>query len=202
MLALLLQTTQLARQVAPNVYVTVQPPPGGMPEWAKILISAATGAVFALLGSLGMELLKRRLDRKETTNAVSKQLADELTHNLRLVDSARRIFADAAKAQEDSRIAAVFVLQLMTTAATTDRYEDNFEKKKGTVHELDPKQSLAQFYRLFPRTLKGQEDFAAASSFLDMASKLGHNYLESHQIPFDPKLDFDDSAYWTLFRTR
>jgi hypothetical protein len=44
MLAAFLQTApQLAKQVAPQVYVTVQQP-AGMPEWVKIFISAAVGA--------------------------------------------------------------------------------------------------------------------------------------------------------------
>jgi hypothetical protein len=45
---------QAAVQVQPKtIYVHEASP--GMPEWARILISAATGALFAIFGNVAME---------------------------------------------------------------------------------------------------------------------------------------------------
>lgn len=49
------QAPVLAKQIAPNVYVTVQQPPHGMPEWVKTLLSAA---VFGIATSTAMEFVK------------------------------------------------------------------------------------------------------------------------------------------------
>ena len=47
---------QAVIQAAPNtIYVREAP---GMPEWVKILISAGTGALFAILGNIAMEFIK------------------------------------------------------------------------------------------------------------------------------------------------
>jgi hypothetical protein len=85
MLSLILQTAQQAKQVAPNVYVTTQQPPGGMPEWVKIVISAAVGALFGIAGSVVMEFVKPKILNADLKRTVAFQLSWELDTNMRKI---------------------------------------------------------------------------------------------------------------------
>lgn len=61
---------QAAAQLPP-IYVTVQQPAGGLPEWEKTLISAGIGALFGILSSIGMEYAKPWIANRATrTNMV------------------------------------------------------------------------------------------------------------------------------------
>ena len=61
MLSIILQAVQQAHQLAPDVHIILlQLPPTGMPEWAKILISAGVGALFGIVDNIAMEYVKRK----------------------------------------------------------------------------------------------------------------------------------------------
>ena len=61
---LLIQVAQQAKEVAPQVWVTVQQPPPGMPEWLTILITAAVGAILGISTNIATEYLKPGITRK------------------------------------------------------------------------------------------------------------------------------------------
>jgi hypothetical protein len=74
MLMLLQQAAQhapvLSKQVGPNLYVALQPPPAGMPEWEKTLFAAAVCAIFGLLDGLVMEYAKPWITHRRTRTEV------------------------------------------------------------------------------------------------------------------------------------
>jgi hypothetical protein len=52
------QTPVTLAQAPPQIYVTVQQPAGGMPEWLKILITAGEGALVGICSNIAMEYVK------------------------------------------------------------------------------------------------------------------------------------------------
>jgi hypothetical protein len=62
----------------------------GMPEWVRILISAATGALFALGVSLMMEYLRPNIVKRDLKKEATEHLISELTENMDLVLSGCR----------------------------------------------------------------------------------------------------------------
>jgi hypothetical protein len=96
MLSLFLQAAQQAKQVAPNVYVTVQQPPGGMPEWVRIVISASVGAFFGVGGNVAMELLKPKIVKGPSRREVVAQLVIEIRRNLDHLESIKKVIQEAA----------------------------------------------------------------------------------------------------------
>jgi|SRR5271155_1801936 len=82
MLLLLLQAPILAKQMVPNVYVTVQQPVGGMPEWIKILITAVISALFAFGVALLTERMKLGIAKTKLKKEASEQMLAELKRNM------------------------------------------------------------------------------------------------------------------------
>lgn len=74
----------------PSINVTVQQPPG-WPEWARTLLSALTGAVFAMITTFLTDYIKRRNLKKE----VREQLSIELMENLSVAERASEMLNGA-----------------------------------------------------------------------------------------------------------
>lgn len=146
MLTLILQAAQQAKEVAPQVYVTVQQPPAGMPEWVKILITAVVGAVIGIVSAPLVEAVKRYFARIGLRKRVRQFLVDELIDNLeRAEHTLSRILLHTQDTDED-----LIACVSLATAAVRQIYDDQFQHyfaaEKAIVYEIDPDRLLAEFY--------------------------------------------------------
>ena len=84
----------LLQAALPPIYVTVQQPAGGMPEWAKTLISAGIGALFGIISSLAMEYIKPAVLHRKQERIVKEQLAAEVSDNLSSIEGFARMLQE------------------------------------------------------------------------------------------------------------
>lgn len=146
LVALIQAVPQLAKQVAPNLYVIVQQPPAGMPEWVKILISAGTGAVLGIASNVLMEYLKPLIAAKTTSRQLKDELTEELTGNLDLLQSLKSYLAAT---KDDSGVEDIDIYSRaisVATDATRDRYDYFYEENKILLHKMPGKKFLIRFY--------------------------------------------------------
>jgi hypothetical protein len=78
---------QAAAQHLPPINITVQQPAGGIPEWAKILISASVGAAFAVGTNAIMEFIKPAITKRSVKSMVVRSLINEVNTLLETIDS-------------------------------------------------------------------------------------------------------------------
>src|SRR4051794_37652562 len=115
----MLWPSQLPPQVVaqiPPIQVTVQSPPG-MPEWIKILITAATGALLGIISNIAMEYVKPWIARRQLRKTVTAQLMNEFRENVSIVAAARRILLraehDSKNARDTARQVATVILKAL-----------------------------------------------------------------------------------------
>jgi hypothetical protein len=203
MFLLLLQAVQqaptLAKQVGPNLYVTVQPSPAGMPEWVKILITALVGVVVGTVGNISMEFVKPKIARRQLRKTLSEQLDDELMLNLNAMESGKRILADARdKSEEKRRLALVYVSWIAQQSIKRDRYDLYLAEEKALVYQIDDKKFLASFYDLVNEELL---DLARKQNFVELlirfgtASTMGRWYLQERKLEFRSDWTVMEDAY-------
>ena len=189
MLSLLLQAAQQAQQVAPNVYVTVQQPPAGMPEWVKIVISAAVGAVFAIGGSMLMELMKPKIAKVSSRKEVKTQLVIEVKRNLEQLNKASKVMSEAREGKRHDAYGAVYYLRNIWN----DRYLYYLQNQPIYVFELDRLKLLKSFYQISMVELEQaitqgevDSDFSGPSSageLMSHAINIGSNFVGSLKWP-------------------
>jgi hypothetical protein len=138
MLLLILQAAQEAKQIAPNVYV--MPAPAGMPEWAKIVISASVGAVFGVGGNIMMEMLKPKISKGSSRREVVAQLVTEVRRNREHLESIRKALEEGEN--DKSKNHALYVLNHIWD----DRYRYYKKEQPILVYEIDRHKSLDDFY--------------------------------------------------------
>jgi hypothetical protein len=90
------QTPTLAKQLSPNLYVTVQPSPG-MPEWVKILITAAVGALVGIASNIAMEYVKPGIVKRQKRELIAQHLNAELCANMSAITAAKRVLEGLMK---------------------------------------------------------------------------------------------------------
>jgi hypothetical protein len=131
------------------IYVTVQQPTGGFPEWAKIVISAAVGALLGIISSIVMEYVKPVLFAKRVKHEVRDMVMPELKRNMKsLEDFLRRVFpseASIGQARKDD-IPLKALVSMFLGKLSSDRYSFCFEKEKAALYALDGRMCLTAFY--------------------------------------------------------
>lgn len=151
---------QAVIQAAPNtIYVREAP---GMPEWVKILISAGTGALFAILGNIAMEFIKPTIARRSSKREVRKQLLYEVRENVRLLDQVRTILKEDPPPK--NRIPhALAVLKRIND----ERYRFYSTEEMIFVYEIDRGKNLEKLYRLSKRDVPGAIENGGVSAYAD-----------------------------------
>jgi hypothetical protein len=142
MLSLILQAAQQAPQVVPDVHIVLQqPPPSGMPEWAKTLISAGVGALFAIAGNVVMEFIKIRIERRR----VARQLSVELVDVLSSVIAASQLVADSRSADPErkSNVANVIITFLKNNRLKRYAYFTN--NQQSLIYGISEFEKLSSF---------------------------------------------------------
>jgi hypothetical protein len=171
-----------AQQRLPPVYVTVQEPPG-WPEWAKILVAALAGAVFAVC----LEFVKPWIVKWNTMRTVRRHLNEELLDCLGSVEKAAWCI-DAAKDQgEEFEIMTLSVVEIVAGSIDNDRYRFYFEQQKAVVYEIDKDKHLSAFYRYVTHSLKiaiEDKDLKNIKIVLGMAESVGREYVKAKGLKY------------------
>jgi hypothetical protein len=186
----------IVQQAPPQVYVTVQQPSGGMPEWIKILISAAVGAGVGIFSNMVTEYIKSIKAKSQALKNLNSQLIPELKENLDQVETVRRMTGRASEGGLDHRQSALGFARDILRSVTNDRYLSNFEEQKALVYEVDPKKTLSGFYRSVANALDAPNnfDFGSLLHYIRIASEQGRGYLSEHGVEYTPTPDsFYDS---------
>jgi hypothetical protein len=144
--AFVLTALQLTKQVAPQIYVTVQQP-AGMPEWVKILITAVVGAIFGIVSAPLTELAKTFILRIPTRRRIKAQLVDELIGNLDKVEQATSEILSLPKATKPEISRCLGLSEATVHELHTDQFDHYFVAEKAIVYEIDPDRNLAEFYK-------------------------------------------------------
>jgi hypothetical protein len=138
---------QAVIQAAPTtIYVREAP---GMPEWVKILISAGTGALFAIIGSVVMEFMKPKIAKRALKREITAQLVGEVEDNLRPLREVREIL------KEDEILATKNYFRIVTILkrVADERYREYLETHKILIYEIDHAKNLDNFYDLSKKQL-------------------------------------------------
>jgi hypothetical protein len=178
----------IVQQVPPQIQVNVEMPPG-MPEWVKILISAAVGALFAMLGGIVMEYLKPLITKQRTRKMVRSQLAAELLDNMSFVHGAVAILGESEKVAPGKRDAVVSLAATMLRMTNTDRFDHFFTNEKMLVYEVDDDKSLSTFYEVVKTTIPGvlqSRNYSDMRIMIGEASRLAHQYIDHHKLEYGP----------------
>jgi len=189
---LLLQAAARLPSGAP-IYVTVQQPPG-LPIWITALISAAVGAVFAIVTGIGMEYVKPYISKRLARQTVSRELDDEFAVNFQNLMNAVEIIADAEQGGGEFVGKALETASMLLTGFRTDRFLCHFEKDKTIYYEIDRERNLASFYEIvkdvLPEAIRLKKlDLIALPCMLMEGS--GTKYAQAHGLPI-PTLE----PYW------
>jgi len=193
------QAPTLAKQVGPNLYVTIQPPPAGMPEWLRILITAFVGFAVGTVSGISMEFVKPKIAKRQLRKGVSEQLDDELMLNLSAMESGKRILTDARdKSEEKRRLALVYVSWIAQQSIKRDRYDFYLAGEKALVYQIDEKKFLAGFYGLVNEELVDlarKQNFAELLIRFGTASTMGRWYLQERKLELRPDWTVIEDAY-------
>jgi hypothetical protein len=178
---------QAVQQVPPVIHVTVQQPPaGGMPEWAKTLISASVGAFFAIISNVLIEYRHERRIRKQAREQVTAELMsnmDFVTSHWRYLSSSDN---ETAK-DEENEMAARTLLMLMDIHR--DRYTYFFEEHKSILYGIDSNKRLSSFYK----SIDSLQEFAdrQKTQGIMISTKAAHLYgsefLREEGADYEPK---------------
>jgi hypothetical protein len=185
--ALVLQTAQqsqmLAKQVAPNVYVAIQPPPGGMPEWLKVLTSAAVGALVGIISNIAMEYVKPWIAQHSLKKKVTVQIVSELAANYSKIQSAIRALNTASS--DESEATSMAISEAILEDMDVDRYEFNFANNKALVYEIDPKGRITTAYKALrkAKTAADKLHYRLMISSFRMAAIQVQIFFKEHNIP-------------------
>jgi hypothetical protein len=131
---------QAVMQAAPTV-IYVREAAGGMPEWVKILISAAVGALFAIVGSVAMEFIKPAITRRHTLRKVRSSLHAEFLANLANAQAAKRLMDRVLEGTEKEQLDILSYISKLSNLIKRDRYDFYFASEKDAVYQADKKTS-------------------------------------------------------------
>jgi hypothetical protein len=176
-------------QAPPQIYVTVQQPPGGMPEWLKILITAGVGALVGICSNIAMEYVKPWVAKRVLKKTVTKQIHDELLKALAAAHSAYRILNSAADKSEDEKRVAAGYAELIGSGVETDRFDFYFADQKALMYELDESNSIKTFYRAVKQGSEAARSLAfdRAKNLFYVATNLMEPYIRFHKLTYAPE---------------
>ena len=147
MVALILQAAQQAKQIAPNVYVVVQQPASGMPEWIKILLSAVVGSVFTIGAGVFSELTKPLLAQQTMASLFVIAFRRELRRNQTYVVIARNELKGYRTIRKENH-ECCNLLRTAVAKVKWTRYEYYKANETSTVHDVDRYDHIDDVYSL------------------------------------------------------
>ena len=185
-LSMVQAASQLARQIAPNMYVTVQQPLPGMPEWVKILISAGTGALLGIASNIAMEYLKPWIAERATSKQLKEELTEELTDNLDLMQS---FMSYLVKTKDDPEVEDSDIFARATAICldvSRDRYDYFYSEKKIALHNMPGKKPLIKFYGSINSLLRYAETQSYKGELIstDSARLSGQLFLKENGVAY------------------
>jgi hypothetical protein len=133
------QTRAIVQAAPPQVFVTVQPPPG-MPEWVKIIISASVGALLAVLGSVVMEFIKPKIARRQ----ISLQLVAEVKRNLGYLKKVEEVIKAAANGEPLNMAHAEYLI----SNVWDERFRYYMKEQPIFVYQIDRQKTLEEMYQM------------------------------------------------------
>jgi hypothetical protein len=152
MFSLLVQTAHYApatvQAVPVQVYVTVQQPTAGIPEWLKLLITVVVGALIGIISSIAMEYLKPFIAERTMSKTLKAQLADELLTNFNRLQAAKRLLVRGEAVSGDEGRMAYVVAFTILGSLHRDRFDLAFTTQKILLYKLDKLGTLVAFYKL------------------------------------------------------
>jgi hypothetical protein len=174
------QVPVLARQVAPNIYVTVQPAPG-MPEWAKILISASVGALLGISSNILMEFVKPSIAKRKLKKLIKAHLIPEATLSVRSIEACMRVFSEVNDVGKSGRYAMDFA-KISIDCRSGEMYEHFLNEERVATHEIDRRMIVRAFYDELHSVAKGIDEgkygFSILHALISSLSHLGRNALD------------------------
>jgi hypothetical protein len=187
------QATQQVIQVNPApsspIYVNVQQPPPGMPEWEKLLISAGVGALLGIISNIAMEYVKPWIAKRLLRRTVADQLAAELADNMNEVDAGKNLLEEEVSKPPNEQETVLTVIRISAGLVKSDRFDYYFAEQKAIVYELDEANLLVTFYKIMKSTLpltSNPKNFTDTKQLFVMAHYMGKTYLAQHHRPFIP----------------
>lgn len=166
------------------INVTVQQPPG-WPEWARTLLSALTGAVFAVLVTFVTDWIKRRNLKRE----IYEQITEELMDNLTIAEIGNKRLNDAADAPEQEQLHVCVWAEALARQINSDRFDYYFAEHKSLVYEIDKKKQANSFYAAMENGLLDKTRFSELAADYLMAYAIGIKYLEDRKLEFIRRRD-------------
>jgi hypothetical protein len=164
----------------PSINVTVQQPPG-WPEWARTLLSALTGAVFAMITTFLTDYIKRRNLKKD----VREQLSIELMENLSVAERASEMLNGAEDKPEAEKQRVVKWARALARLVNSDRFDYYLAEHKALVYEIDKRKQTRGFYEALENALpKHGRNFNELSAYYSVAIATGFAYLDDQKMKF------------------
>ena len=193
----MLMLLDAVQQAAQPITVIVQQSPG-LPEWIRILITAATGAVFGIGSSVATDFVKTTLATKKLRKDIAAQLTAELTLNLDRIGTGARILSTPGREVEGVELKRLGTMSLILDDINEDRFRHFFEEQKTLVYEFDRKNTLSEFYKICKKASEiireGNYDLIAVQ--FKLATLMGHQFLRDHGIKYEEK-----ATVWEYFAT-
>jgi len=182
-------------QQLPPINVTVQSPPG-MPIWLSAPISAAIGAMFAVVTNVVMEFVKPKINQRVLHRMMREHIDTEFKKNMALVYKGFRTFEllgdNAEQITGDAKQVVLFGLLFLKCPKFS--YYRNLQPI--VVSEIDPEDHLAVFNESVVGWREMIEERELYSSFegsvrivVSLLKQYGEGYLASSglQISMNPE---------------
>lgn len=169
-------TGQAVVEAAPNV-IYVREVVWSMPEWVRIVISAAVGAVFGIGGNIAMEFLKPRMAKAALKKMIATQLIHEMKKNLTVVSEL------SLKLSEPSTTAAHLICASVLQAdehLRWDRYTFYLENERSAIYEMDPQGSMNTLLKIPPQ----MDELSRRHKFPEVYAKV-KGYIERSNAMID-----------------
>lgn len=170
----------------PPINVVVQNPPG-MSEWAKTLLSASVGFVFAMVASVVMEYVKPWIAKRSLQQDMSTHLREEVMLNVNLLMGAMNAINHVNArtfgfAPEDLHNAGLVLVEQLNS----DRFDLYFTDHKLSVYEQTGHRELIRFYKLIGGILSVVEHrrWISLRPTIHEAIEKGRKYFADQGIDF------------------
>ena len=192
------QVPVLARQAAPNIYVTVQPAPGG-PEWAKILISASVGAVLGISSNILMEFVKPSIAKRQLKKLIKAHLIPEATLSVHSIQACMRLFSEVNDVGKSGHYAMAFA-KISIDGRSGEMYEHFSSEERVATHEIDRHMIVRAFYNDLHSVAKGVDEgkygFTMLHVLISSLSHLGRSALDELGAPLDSRQHSANEEYY------
>jgi hypothetical protein len=167
---------QVAPQLPP-IYVTVQQPTGGMPEWAKILISAGVGTLLGMASTVVMEFVKPRIAKRQLKRSIATQLLPEAKNILGDIGRAKELIERIDHSASRDMVRAVMADKMKSL--TWQRYELYISEEQRTLYEMDPDDEYGTLRRWIQDAIECAEsaDYDITKASLDECTQICSNLI-------------------------